>query len=289
MIIKDAILKGTEILRSSQIENSRSEAILLLCSLLNKDKSYVWSFGEVKLSEFERASFFDMIRQRASRKPLQYIIKKQEFMSLIFEVNSCVLIPRHDTEVLVEYIIGYCMQNPHKDYKILDIGTGSGCIAISLAKYIPNSIITAIDICEYALDIAQKNALRLQVHGSVKFVQSDLFENINTEVFDIIVSNPPYIPISDIESLAPEVRQFEPHIALTDFGDGLDFYRNISKTAYHHLCADGILVFEVGINQADLVKNILSKKYSHINSIIDIQGIQRVVACQKNSHLSDCF
>lgn len=193
-------------------------------------------------------------------------------MKLKFFVNNNVLIPREDTEILVQEAISLNKKS------ILDMCTGSGCIAISLAKYIDGSFVEAVDISENALKLAKKNAKFNEVE--VNFINSNLFENVFKK-YDLIISNPPYIPSVDIEDLQSEVKN-EPHIALDGGDDGLDFYRQISKDAINYLTDDGVLMYEIGFDQADSVSTILQEcGYENIRVIKDFGGNDRVVVARK--------
>lgn len=203
---------------------------------------------------------------------LRILYGYKEFMKLRFFVNDNVLIPREDTEILVQEAIELNKKS------ILDMCTGSGCIAISLAKYIEGAIVDAVDISKEALELAEKNADFNAV--KVNFINSNLFENISKE-YDLIVSNPPYIPSLDIEELQSEVKN-EPHIALDGGDDGLDFYKKISKEALKYLRVDGILMYEIGYDQAISVSNILKNcGYKDIKVIKDFGGNDRVVIARK--------
>ena len=216
------------------------------------------------------------INRRLSGMPVQYIVGKTEFMSLEFEVNKNVLIPRQDTEILVETIISK-YHNTSDHIKILDIGCGSGCIGISLARYLPNASVTELDISQKALEVAKRNAERRRVSNRLDFICHDIRDGLPDGMeFDSIISNPPYIPTDDVLNLQTEVVDFEPLNALDGGEDGLDFYRIITeKTAPKR---GGIMAFEVGINQADDVADMLFRRgYSGIEIIPDLSGIDRVV------------
>ena len=213
-------------------------------------------------------------------RPSQYIIHKQYFMGLCFYVDENVLIPQPDTEILIEKAIEIA-KNENKNIKILDIGTGSGAIAISLAKYLENVKVTATDISKEALKIAQRNAKESQVE--IDFIESDLFENLKNQQFDIIVSNPPYIETNVIPILKKEV-QNEPIIALDGGTDGLKFYREILNKAHLHLQEGGYLILEMGYNQGKALLELASKTKWKVkdNQIIqDLSGNDRVIVLQR--------
>lgn len=213
--------------------------------------------------------------------PIQYITNHQEFMKLNFYVDENVLIPQPDTEILVEEVIKYVEQNSQVatiPIKILDLCTGSGAIAISLAKYIDNCEITATDISHKAIQIAKLNAEKNQVHTKINFIESDMFENISTKDFDIIVSNPPYIETSVIPTLNKDVQK-EPRIALDGGNDGLDFYRIIINNADNYLKEKGAVFLEIGYNQKNKVIEYVKQNKNDTNPICikDLGGNDRVI------------
>lgn len=212
-----------------------------------------------------------MIRKRSERIPCQYLIGSTEFMGLTFKVNPSVLIPRQDTETLVEEVIRIIPS----EAKVLDMCTGSGCIGISVKCFLHNVDMTLSDISEEALRVAEENA---ELQGvEVRTVCSDLFENIDGR-FDVILSNPPYVTDEEYASLMPEVRDYEPRLALTAGQDGLDIYRRIAKEAPSHLNAEGWLIMEIGCSQADAVRALLeAEEFEDIRIVKDLAGLDRVV------------
>lgn len=261
---------------------TKQEAISILCHVLNCDKVFIYTCSDYELAKEKEEKFFELLNDRALGKPLQYLKGYQEFMSLKFEVGPDVLIPRQDTEILVEYIIDYIKRSNKKGVKVLDIGTGSGCINISILYYLEDVFATAIDISNKALDIAKRNAHNLGVSDRVSFINSDLFEQLdrNKQTFDIIVSNPPYILSDDIENLQIEVKKHEPLTALDGGADGLKYYKEIIRQAHNFLVKDGILAFEVGINQAQAVSELMNYKYKNVCVYKDLSNIDRVVVGQ---------
>jgi release factor glutamine methyltransferase len=227
------------------------------------------------LSEKELAAYRNMVARRAKREPLQYIMETQEFYGLEFNVSPAVLIPRHDTEILVSETL----KRAAPENRILDIGTGSGCIAIILASNLSETEIYGVDLSLEAVLTARQNAKQHNVN--VTFLEGSLFEPVKELSFNIIVSNPPYIPSKEINSLQPEVKDYEPKTALDGGADGLEFYRLIIEEAHQHLEKDGWLLFETGINQADSVAAMLEENnFKKIELIRDLSGIERVVAGQ---------
>ena len=247
------------------------EARLLLSYVLNIKSDELAKYDEINDEVY--GTFLQVLDKRCAHIPYAYIVGHQEFMKLDFKVNNNVLIPRADTEVLVEEAIKICKENELKS--ILDMCTGSGCIGISLSKYLEGSNVTAVDISEDALEIAKENSILNDV--KVDFKCSNLFENINGK-YDLIVSNPPYIKKEVLSTLEKEVNENEPLLALDGGEDGLKFYRSISKDAKKHLSENGYLIFEIGFDQAEEVSNILiNNGYRNIKVIKDYSGYDRVV------------
>lgn len=259
------------------ISNARLETEWMLCSALCMDRVGLYVNYDKPLAPDELGHFRGMVARRAKREPLQYILGSQEFMGLEFEVSPAVLIPRHDTETLVEEAV----KRSRDARRVLDIGVGSGCIAISLAKALPDAEVLGVDISAEALEIARKNALRNGV--KVEFLEGSMFEAVNGSAFDLIVSNPPYIPSTDLADLQPEVRDFEPIKALDGGVDGLDFYRSMIPQAARYLGRGGWLMFEVGIGQSRQVQRLFDKEgcYEEIFSAFDPGGIERVVGARR--------
>lgn len=279
IILRQALEKGISILKSAGIEAPVTDAGVMLCKVLNCEKTYLYSHDEHILSRQEEASYFELVGKRAGGIPLQYITGHQEFMSLDFSVSTSVLIPRHDTEALVEEVMLHAneLSTTDGEISILDIGTGSGCIAVSLAYYIKDCTVTAVDISEKALEMARLNAVKLGVYGKTVFRLSDLFENVEKRNYDIIVSNPPYIPKEEIAGLNRQVKAYEPLTALDGGPDGLSYYRYIIKNSADFLKPEGLLAFEVGYNQAANVQDMMNGSFHNIKIIKDLSGIDRVV------------
>lgn len=274
MTIKEILNKGTFILKDNNIETPKLKARLLLQFTLNKPREYLIIYDNKEVLKENEEKYFENINKIVDGIPLQYITKSQEFMKLNFFVNDKVLIPRPDTEILVEEVIkiGKKIKKP----KILDLCTGTGAIAISLAKYLTNSIVYASDISKEALEVAKINAKNNNVE--VEFLKSDLFENIPKEKFDIIVTNPPYIRKDVIPTLERQV-QNEPMLALDGGIDGLDFYRKIVKQGYEYLKYNSYLCFEIGYDQKiDIIEIIENeKKYTDTYCKKDLYDNDRVI------------
>lgn len=276
MLIKEAIRKGMISLKTNNIQEPNLKSRLLMQYILNKPRQYMLIHDNEELTNKQEKAYLENIEKMIKGVPLQHITHSQEFMKMNFYVNENVLIPRPDTEILVEEVINIAKKTNAK--KILDLCTGSGAIAISLAKYIENSQITAVDISEEALRIAKLNAVNNNVEDKITFVKSDLFENIVKEKYDIIVSNPPYIKKDFMKKLDKEVQQ-EPYIALDGGYDGLDFYRKIISEGYQYLKFKGCLCMEIGYDQKQEVFDIIKsqEKYSNTYSKIDLGGNDRIV------------
>ncbi|MCR1850819.1 peptide chain release factor N(5)-glutamine methyltransferase [Paraclostridium sordellii] len=278
MTIREILIKYMEKLSSISDTPKLDTEILLQKALGDVDRLYIQLNLDKKLSDEELKCFNEMINDRLNGRPIAYIVKNREFMALDFYVEEGVLIPRPDTEPLVEEVIE--LSKGMKDVTIVDIGTGSGAISVSLAKYIKNSYVYSLDISDKALSIGKKNAVNNEVDDKIEFIKSDVFTGIKDRnlKLDIIVSNPPYIKKEDIKTLHTQVKDYEPYIALEGGEDGLDFYRIITEKSLKYLKSNGILAFEVGHDQADDVCTIMENHgYKKIYTKKDLQGIDRVV------------
>ena len=265
-----------EFLAGKGVENARLEAEWLLCAATGLDRVGLYINFEKPLDDAELSAFRAMVARRARREPLQHILGSQEFCGLEFEVTPDVLIPRHDTEALVSEAIA---RKPEARF-VLDVGTGSGCIAVALVRQLPAAAITATDISEAALAVAIRNAKRHSV--CIEFIAGSLFAPLAGRRFDLIVSNPPYIPTDDIAGLEPEVRYFDPQGALDGGADGLNVYRSLIPEAEKHLKPGGWLLVEVGAGQADDVSRLFMEAggYGQPFTSLDPGGIERVVGAQ---------
>ena len=278
MTIREILIKYMEKLSSISDTPKLDTEILLQKALGDVDRLYIQLNLDKKLSNEELKCFNEMINDRLNGRPIAYIVKNREFMALDFYVEEGVLIPRPDTEPLVEEVIE--LSKGMKDVTIVDIGTGSGAISVSLAKYIKNSYVYSLDISDKALSIGKKNAVNNEVDDKIEFIKSDVFTGIKDRnlKLDIIVSNPPYIKKEDIKTLHTQIKDYEPYIALEGGEDGLDFYRTITEKSLKYLKSNGILAFEVGHDQAHDVCTIMENHgYKKIYTKKDLQGIDRVV------------
>ena len=277
MTVYEAYKNGIEILKNVGNEAPVTDAGALLCHVADCGRTFLYAHCTDVLEDDHLASYLALLERRAAGEPLQYLTGLQEFMSLPFRVGPGVLVPRQDTELLVGTVINLCRERKGST-EILDIGTGSGCIAVCLAHYIPGCRVTAVDKMPDALAIASKNAIENGVADRIEFIRSDLFEAIAGRQFDVIVSNPPYIRTGDIGSLQKEVRCHEPLTALDGGIDGLDFYREIIGGAPGFLRDGGSLAFETGYDQAAEVAVLMADKFEQIRINKDLAGIERVVA-----------
>lgn len=275
MTYKECYLQGQEALTAAGIEEAPLDARLLLEYVCGTSRNDLLVHGDREVSEDNRKRYEEIISKRAMRIPLQHITGVQEFMGLEFRVSDKVLIPRQDTEILVEEVL----RELHDGMRILDMCTGSGCILLSLLHYSNGCEGIGVDISGEALQVAEQNAEAL-LNGretDYSFIQGDLFEAVDGK-FDIIVSNPPYIPSQVIPTLMPEVQQYEPMLALDGSGDGLFFYRKIAEESGKYLNKGGGIYFEIGHDQAECVSNILAAAgFTEIETVKDYAGLDRVV------------
>lgn len=262
---------GLEKLQNVGIEEAALDARLLLENVCDTDRNTLLVHGDRPVSEEEKSRYEEYIEKRESHVPLQYITGEQEFMGLSFKVNENVLIPRQDTEILTEE----ALRELSDGMDVLDMCTGSGCILLSLLNYTNDCHGVGVDISEKALEVAEENNRRLG--KDAVFMQSNLFEKVEGK-FDMIVSNPPYIPSDVIPTLMEEVKTYEPMSALDGKEDGLYFYREIVKQAGEHLNRGGKLFFEIGCEQAEDVSKLLADAgYKEVQVVKDLAGLDRVV------------
>lgn len=271
MTYQECYKKGCACLEAAGIEEAALDARLLLEFVCGTDRNHLLVHGERPVEKDMACVYEELLLKRAERVPLQYLTGVQEFMGLEFQVDSRVLIPRQDTEILVEEVLRRLQDGS----RILDMCTGSGCILISLLHYSNGCTGTGADISEEALQVAGENAVRNQVQA--QFVQSDLFENISGK-YEIIVSNPPYIKREVLPTLMPEVREHEPIGALDGFEDGLYFYRRVIAKSRNFLVGGGMLYLEIGWDQAEEVTALMEENgFRDIETVKDYAGLDRVV------------
>ena len=272
LTLKEALAKAVDKLQQMEVPDADIDAWYLLSYVTGLDRAAFFLHGEKPMAEPDMIRYRDLVTKRGERIPLQHLTGEQEFMGLDFHVNEHVLIPRQDTECLVERVL------PYVDGKrVLDVCTGSGCIAIAIAKLGKPFIVHGVDISEEALAVARQNATEL--NASVELFAGDLMTKMDGQ-YDVIVSNPPYIPPSVIEGLMPEVRLHEPMLALDGGQDGLEFYRRIAGQAVTRLAPNGRLFLEIGCEQAAAVAEILQKQgYREVQVFQDLAGKDRIVQC----------
>lgn len=292
--INECLSLGQDMLEQREYNNPRLEARLLLEHVLDCDRLYIMLNGNQLVDCASFVRYEELLEKRKTGRPIQYILGHQEFMGLDFSLNDHVLVPRADTEILVEYVIEYLKKlkkNGLERFRLLDIGTGSGAIAISIAYYAKGMGLTpdvwTVDINDKAIDISQENSKKLGVSDCVHVVKSDVFEGLlqlkegladdRGKVFDIIVSNPPYIASDVIKGLQTEVRCFEPQNALDGGKDGLDFYRRITMESVEWMKDEGLLAYEIGHDQGRSVSLLLEEAYEDIKVIKDYGDRDRVV------------
>lgn len=280
---------GIHRLEEAKIADAKRDAETLLLYLEKADRTFLYVHRNDATDEYRADAYFGLIDRRAAGEPLQYILGSQEFMGLNFAVNPSVLIPRQDTETLVELALKRAGEKK-RSLSILDMCCGSGAIAVSMAHFLPKAKITACDISPEALEVARGNAARNGLNGRIEFRESDLFFMTKRkktvrikDSFDMILSNPPYIPTQDIDTLQTEVRDHEPIKALDGGSDGLDFYRRIAEDAFGSLKKDGLMFLEIGCDQAEAVTSLLSGAgyYSEIEVHKDLTGLDRVISCRR--------
>jgi release factor glutamine methyltransferase len=272
-----------DILLEAATQIQRRDAELLLAHTLHQQRTWLIAHPEAVLTQPQRDSFESLIHRRAAGEPLQYLTGTQEFFGLDFRVTPAVLIPRPETEHLVEAVLAWS-ESQIKPLRLLDIGTGSGAIAIALAANQSSAEIIATDISPTALALARDNALRLGFGSRIRFLEGDLFSALDDkeEYFDAIVSNPPYIPLADAPTMQREVVDHEPHTALFAGEKGLDIYRRLIPVARTRLRQDGLLALEIGFGQSAALTQLLAS-WSNVQFVNDYAGIPRVALATRSA------
>ncbi|MCG8607311.1 peptide chain release factor N(5)-glutamine methyltransferase [bacterium] len=289
LLVSETLDFGTQIFSEKGFDNPRLNAERLLGKILRLTRTDLYLNYDRPVNKTELSQYAQSMQRRLTHEPLQYIIGETEFMSLPFKVNSQVLIPRPETEILVETVLNYCTKALAgiEGISILDIGTGSGCIAISLAKHLPDVHLFAWDVSAAALQIAQENAEFNGVSERIEFRKVELFDSASLAAFqrkfDVMVSNPPYIADEDFGDLPREVREFEPAIALTD-RDGLGFFNRLVDVALKIARSTAFIAVEVGLGQAEEVKRLFAEQgFTDATATHDFNQIERVVSCHAPS------
>ena len=264
-------------------DRARRDAEVLLLHLIHRDRAFLLAHPQEMLSAEGSVRYYALVDRRLDGEPIQYIIGTTEFYGLAFQVNRNVLIPRPETEHLVEKVIELAADFGQP--RIVDVGTGSGIIAVALAHKLPDAEVTAIDLSPAALAVARQNAERNGVAGRIRFLHGDLLGPVAGERFDIVVSNPPYVPRTERASLAVEVREYEPEMALFAGDDGLDVYRRLVPSGFACLRDGGFIALEIGFGQSsDIVELLKGAGFEQIEFVPDLQGIPRVSFAQRPSH-----
>jgi release factor glutamine methyltransferase len=287
--VRDLVQQGTERLaQGTHAGRARPDCELLLESVLGKDKAWLMTHAEEEISAEDAVGYQQLLARRFAGEPMQYILGETEFYGLSFRVTPEVLIPRPETEHLVEKILEWSHRflGRVEAARIVDVGTGSGAIAVALAHLLPQSAVraavTAIDLSAAALDVARQNAEINGVGERIRFLCGDLLAPVAGEQFEIVVSNPPYVPGSDRDALAVEVRDYEPGLALFAGDDGLEVYRRLIPAAFNVLIAGGLLALECGYEQQAAITALLGASgFKRIEFFPDLQGIPRVACAQR--------
>lgn len=282
MVIRDLLRETTAALQQGGAENAVPEAHWIVRTVLEMSPIDLVLHGGEEAGADKIKTIQEIVEKRLCHEPLQYLLGTQEFMSLEFIVTPDVLIPRADTETLVEHVLA---RKLNQGFSALDIGTGSGCIALSLAHYNRRAYVRGVDVSPKVLAVARQNARKLALADRAVFELCDIMQEELFGQYDVIVSNPPYIETGEIPALDMGVRQFEPYTALDGGPDGLDFYRRIAATAPGRLRANGLLAFEVGHTQAVQVAEMMAAEFTDIQIIDDLCGVPRVVSgIKKETH-----
>jgi len=280
--IKESVSQAASMLQKAGVPEHRREAASLLAHKLSKDRTFLFTHGDERLSDEAFAQYIAMVQRRAAGEPLQYITGVQDFYGRQFHVSPDVLIPRPETELLVEAALRFI--GPIQSPLVCDVGTGSGCIAISILCEMPEAHAIAIDISPGAINMARQNAETLGVKERIEFIQSDGFNGLESplESFDLIVSNPPYVSADMVSGLQREVRDHEPLVALSPGGDGLGVIRRILKDGLGFLKSGGYLLLEIGFDQGEKVTQLIENPWHLLEILPDLQGIPRIVILRKS-------
>lgn len=274
--IAETLRRSESVLADSGVAEPGREAISLLMLALGRDRTFIYAYPEYELSNDELSKLDSLLVRRARREPLQYISGVQEFFGLEFEVTPDVLIPRPETEMIVEHAIEFL--NRCAAPRFCEVGVGSGCISISILTHISGSTAVGTDVSASALEVAARNSQKHNVADRLGLIEADVFDGLANEQFDVIVSNPPYVPRVDIEGLQAEVRDFEPHVALTDLDDGLSIIKRIIEQAPAFLRPEGVLLMEIGHEQSDFVRSMFdTREWRNPVFFPDLQNIPRMV------------
>lgn len=279
--IAETLSQATRYLTEAEVSEPQLNSQILLAHAIGSDRTYLIINFNQQVDASANELFWNLVRRRANGEPVQYITGVQEFYGLEFEVNASVLIPRPETELIVEEVTRLA---PHQQSQlVIDVGTGSGCLAIAIARELPLARVIATDISSDALEVSKRNAEKLGVSERIEFVQTDLLDAVDPGLFpDFIISNPPYVAAHELPNIQREVRDWEPDVALTDFGDGLSFFRRLLAEAPSRLKGGGYLLCEMGFTQSEQVESMASGDcWSEKRFLQDLQGIPRTIVLRK--------
>lgn len=277
--VKDTLRRGVLTLQAARVESASLDARVLLETALGTNREQLLLHMEDEVTRRQKATYMVLVEKRAARQPVSQLVGKREFWGMEFKVTKDTLAPRPDSETLVEEVLGR-LAAPQAPLRILDLGTGTGCLLLALLAELPQATGVGVDISERALAVAMENALRLRLQSRAAFVASDWCSKVEG-TFDVVIANPPYIPSKVIDTLAPEVAQFEPRLALDGGEDGLDAYRLIARQLPPVLKQGGLVAFEIGIGQLDGLTALAAEHRLHnITVKHDLSGIPRVVLCE---------
>lgn len=283
MNIADAIAFANERLKDASVKETLRDAKLLLAWSIDKNSTFLIAHPEYELARTEKDTFVTAVARRAEHVPIQHITGKQEFFGMTFEVSPDVLIPRPETEIIVERAIGHLQRVAKPTF--CEIGLGSGCISIAVLNNVQDAAAVGVDLSDAAIDIARRNAVSLGVAERLDIRRSDLFENVAEDSFDAVLSNPPYISLDEYNDLDREVIRYEPKLALTDGGDGLSLIKKIIIGAGHKLRSGGVLILEFGFGQAESVKyfmdDVAALTWLRYELVNDLQGIPRTLVATR--------
>lgn len=283
MNIGKALTEAYKLLKNADIDTYMLDSQLLLQKALKKDKLFIMINRNFEISSEEEKEYFKMVELRKNKMPVKYILGECEFMGLNFSVREGILIPRGDTEILVEEVIDRINENKYRE--VCDVCCGSGAIGVSIGKLVEDTRVYCYDISDIACQVTEENINKLEVSDKIRVFKSDLMDEaiIKDRKFDVVVSNPPYIRKDIIPTLMEDVKNYEPHLALDGGKDGLDFYRKITEQSLQVLNEGGLLAFEIGYDQKEEVQAILSEKgFMEIKCIKDLAGLDRVITGVRN-------
>lgn len=280
--IRDMIKWGREFFTGRGIDEARLTIEMMVCAALEIKRIDLYTDHDRPLSKLELGLIRSMVERRLQREPLQYILGKADFYGHTYSVSPAVLIPRPETELISERVSRYCRAHAQQTFRCLDLGTGSGCIPISIILHTQNTVWTALDVSEQALAVAKANAIQLGANERFEVTRANILNELPTGgPWDIITMNPPYVGENEIDELAPELKNYEPLSALTDHADGLTFYRRIAEITHNILAPGGVVFLEIGYDQLADVEKILRPFFGHLAVVPDLAGIPRMIVLEQ--------